>query len=131
MISRSNKFPLRTSFVAFRSKSKKISTPHTLVHYLPSMHIESPRATREMPPDAKQSGRHAHQSRLSVIVPKKVNKLATTRNALKRLSYDLFWSELKNSKLDVVVLFKPLPLTKAKTLKTQLTHEFSQIFKSL
>lgn len=66
-------------------------------------------------------------SRLSVIVPIKVSKRATTRNWLKRLSYDTIWPLLKDCQLDCVVIYKPLPLTKSSITKQKIISEFQTI----
>lgn len=90
MIPKSSKFPLRTDFLRFRARAKRRVTPALTIHLLST----------------------SSSSRLGVIVPKKVNKLATTRNYLKRLVYDTLWPQIKDQKMDVVVVFKPLPLKK-------------------
>ena len=104
MIPHARKFPLRTSFLSFRARANKTASPHLLVYILPS----------------------PHSSRLAVTVPKKVSKLATLRNTLKRLAYDTLWSQIKEQKIDVVVVFKPLPLKKSQKLKTELVNELTQ-----
>ncbi len=107
MIPKSSKFPLRTELLRFRTRAKKIATSHLLISYLP--HIPS-EAVGEV-------------GRLGVIVPKKVNKLATTRNYLKRLVYDTLWPQIKDQNMDVVVVFKPLPLKKTAATKKILQAE--------
>ncbi len=104
MIRRQDKFPLRTEFLRFRARSKKIVTPLCTMYYVP---------------------RTSRASRLAVVVPKKVNKLATTRNYLKRLAYDSLWSQIKDQKVDVIVVFKPLPLKKSTATKQQIISELS------
>lgn len=70
---------------------------------------------------------HPHApSRLSVIVPIKVNKRATTRNSFKRLVYDIVWKTLRTKNLDCVIIFKPLALTKGPSSQELLAHELSQ-----
>lgn len=101
MIPHSHKFPLRTELLKFRARATKTTTPHLILS-------RSPAPTH---------------SRLSIIVPKKVSKQATTRNYLKRLSYDALWTELKDQKIDMVVIFKPLPLNKTAATKQQLLAE--------
>lgn len=96
MIPHSRKFPLRTEFLRFRSRAKRTVAPLFIIYYLLS---------------AKQA------SRLATIIPKKVNKLATTRNYLKRLVYDTLWPQIKDQKMDVVVVFKPMPLKKSTPTK--------------
>ena len=91
MIPHSRKFPLRTDFLRFRSSAKRVVSSVFTTHILST---SSP-------------------ARLGVIIPKKVNKLATTRNYLKRLVYDTLWPQIKDLKMDVVVVFKPLPLKKS------------------
>lgn len=105
MIPHSRKFPLRTEFLKFRSRAKRTVTPLFTIYYL----LSTQRA-----------------SRLAAIIPKKVNKLATTRNYLKRLAYDTLWPQIKEQKIDVVVVFKPLPLKKSQKLKMELVNELSQ-----
>lgn len=106
MISKASKFPLRTKYLDFRRRASKVVTPHTLIS-----HLSSP-----------------NPSRLSVIIPKKVSKLATTRNYLKRLVYDQLWPQLKDKKTDVVVVFKPLPLKRSLATKQLITSELSTIY---
>lgn len=106
MISKSHKFPLRTDFLRFRTRAKKTVTPLFTIYYL----LSTKRA-----------------SRFAVVVPKKVNKLATTRNYLKRLTYDSLRPQIKDQKLDVVVVFKPLPLKKTVKTKTQILSDISLI----
>lgn len=88
MIPRRRKFPLRTDFFRFRGKATKVVTPHLIIYSLPSQSF----------------------SRFAVTVPKKVNKLATSRNYLKRLTYDSLWEQYQNKQLDLVIVYKPLPL---------------------
>lgn len=104
MLARLSKFPLRTDFVRFRAQSARCVTPHTLIYYQKS----------------------THAPRLRVVVPKKVSKLATTRNHLKRLSYDTIWPEIKDKHLDCVVVYKPIPLKKSTAITQDLVHELSQ-----
>ncbi|GAB4026336.1 MAG: hypothetical protein Fur0011_1660 [Candidatus Microgenomates bacterium] len=101
MISREHKFPLRTEFLEFRARANKSVTPHLVIYYV--------------------SG--TMYSRLGVTIPKKVSKLATTRNYLKRLTYNALWSRVKDQKMDVVVVFKPLPLKKTSATKQLLLKE--------
>lgn len=108
MIPKLNKFPLRTEFLAFRVQAKQSTTPHLRLF----------------------SSRHS-PTRLAVIVPKKVSKLATTRNWLKRLSYDTAWPLLKDCQLDCVVIYKPLPLTKSPATQKELINELTQTIGNL
>lgn len=102
MIPHSRKFPLRTEFLRFRSRAKRTAAPLFTIYYLPS---------------TKQA------SRLAAIIPKKVNKLATTRNYLKRLTYDCLWPQIKDQKMDMVVVFKPMPLKKSPLTARQIITE--------
>ena len=104
MISRNHKFSLRTEFFRFRSTASRTVTPHLIIYTDVS---ENP-------------------SRLATIVPKKVNKLATIRNYLKRLILDTLWPQIKDQKIDMVVVFKSLPLKKTQKLKTELVNELTQ-----
>ena len=104
MISKSSKFPLRTDFLAFRSHARRLVTPHFTVYYL-------------LPT--------THPSRLAVVVPAKVSKLATTRNWLKRLTYDTLWPIVKDKKLDCIVIYKPLPLLKSPATKELILSELN------
>jgi ribonuclease P protein component len=104
MIPKSRKFPLRTEFLAFRRAAKRLSSPHLTIYYLES---DSP-------------------SRLAVIIPKKVNKLAVVRNWLKRLTFDSVWPLVKDKSLDLVVVYKPINLAKSSDTKKQIIHEISQ-----
>jgi len=106
MIPHSRKFPLRTEFLRFRSRAKKSVTPLFTIYYLLST---------------------KRDSRLAITVPKKVSKLATTRNYLKRLAYDTLWSQIKNQKIDAVVVFKPSPLKKSPLTTQQILIELSSI----
>ncbi len=104
MIPKLSKFPLRTDFLHFRARAKRISSPLFTIHYAPS----------------------PTPSRLAVIVPKKLSKLATTRNWLKRLTYDTVWPLIKDKNLDCIVVYKPLTLTKSPTTHNQLITELKQ-----
>jgi len=108
MIPKSSKFPLRTQFLTFRARAKQTTTPHlrALFNNITLQECDS---------------------RLSVIVPIKVNKRATTRNEFKRLVYDVVWPIIKDKNLDCVVLFKPIALLKGKISKGLITHELSQL----
>ncbi len=105
MIPKVSKFPLRTELVAFRARAKKNTSPLTTCYWLPS----------------------TKPSRLSVIIPKKLNKLTTTRNWLKRLTYDALWSRIKDQQLDCVIIFKPLPLKKSPSVKAQINSELKNL----
>lgn len=109
MLAKLLKFPLRTHFLSFRSRSRKLPSAHYLLQAMP---------------------RH-EGSRLSVIVPKKVSKLATTRNYLKRVAYDTFYPLLRDKSLDCVIIFKSLPLKKSPALKQELIDELKQTAKTL
>ncbi len=111
MIPYSRKFPLRTEFLRFRSRAKRVTTPHLTIFYLP----HTPNVA------------NGEVGRLAVIVPKKVSKLATTRNHFKRLAYDTLWPSLKAANLDVVVVFKPLPLKKFPSTSRQITTELQSL----
>jgi RNase P protein component len=65
-------------------------------------------------------------TRLSVIVPIKVSKRATTRNSFKRLAYDAAWKMLKDKKLDCIIMFKPIALIKGKGSMDLISHELLQ-----
>ena len=107
MISPSHKFPLRTNFSTFRSLAKQSTAPH-----LRLLSASTP----------STSG-----ARLAVIVPKKLSKLATTRNWLKRLTYDTLWPLIHDRQLDCVVIYKPLPLKKSPLTKSQIISELQGI----
>lgn len=109
MIPKSRKFPLRTEFFSFRAQAQKIPTPSFLFYYLPS----------------------PQSSRLAVIIPKKVNKLATTRNYLKRLTYNTLWPLIKEKNLDLVVVYKPLPLKKSVATTQQLLSELNSTISNI
>ena len=86
MIPKRLRFPMRTDFLSFRSRARKIYSPHLTLYY------------RLHPP-----------VQLAVVVPKKVNKRAVVRNQLKRL----LKRELLNHQLgQIVVLVKPIHLEK-------------------
>jgi len=108
MIPRSCKFPLRSEFLAFRRRAKQVSSPLFTTYYFSSV-----------------------RSRCAVVVPKKVSKLATTRNWLKRLTYTSLWPLIKDKQLDLVIIYKPIQLTKSSNIKAQLVHELSQLVNSL
>ncbi len=103
MISKSNKFPTRVQFLQFRAIAKQSTTPH--LRLLTSPH----------PP-----------TRLSVIVPIKVSKRATTRNSFKRVVYDEAWKLLRDKNLDCIIMFKPIALVKGRSTQELLIHELSQ-----
>ncbi|MFH2085222.1 MAG: ribonuclease P protein component [bacterium] len=104
MISRSHKFPLRTQFLSFRAASSQTATPH--LRLLTSPHTPS---------------------RLSVIVPLKVNKRAVVRNHLKRLVYDVVWKILLDKNIDCVIMSKPLALTKGDPTDKLILSELSSL----
>lgn len=101
MIRRQDKFPLRTEFLKLRQKANKAVQSHLIIYH----------------------AKNDQRPRLGVSIPKKVSKLATTRNYLKRLTYDSLWPQIKDQKLDVVVVFKPLPLKKNSTIKQLIQGE--------
>lgn len=103
MISKSNKFPTRAQFLTFRARAKQLTTPHLRILFEPHT-----------------------PTRLSVIVPIKVSKRATTRNSFKRLAYDTAWKILKDKNLDCIIIFKPLALLKGKLSQDLISHELSQ-----
>ncbi|MFH1244546.1 MAG: ribonuclease P protein component [bacterium] len=105
MISAFHKFPLRTEFLRFRARASRAVTPHLTLYSTP----------------------HTLYSRLSIIVPKKLSKLATTRNWLKRLTYDTLWPLIKARQLDCVVVYKPLSLEKSPTTKQQIISELNSL----
>ena len=105
MIPKSSKFPTRIQFLQFRAQAKRLVTTHTTIYHLPS----------------------TISSRLSVIVPIKVSKRATTRNSLKRLVYDTAWKIIKDKNLDCIVIFKPIALLKGKISQDLIIHELSQL----
>ena len=109
MIPKNRKFPLRTEFLRFRARATRQTSPHLTLYFTPN----------------------TSHSRLSVVVPKKLSKLATTRNWLKRLTYDTLWPLIQDNRLDCVVVYKPLPLKKSLTNQRELVHELTQIFRSL
>lgn len=96
---------MRTEFLSFRSRAKRLSFAIYTAYFLPN----------------------TKHSQLAVVVPKKVNKLATTRNWLKRLTYDTLWPIIKDKKLAVVVVFKPLSLTKSQTTKEKVNSSLSSL----
>lgn len=106
MIPAYRKFPLRTEYLSFRRLAKQLITPHLRIHY-----------SRVTP---RESG-----ARLIVIVPKKVSKLATTRNHLKRLTYNTLWPLIQNQQLDVVVIYKPLAFKKSLSTTQALISELA------
>lgn len=109
MIPKSRKFPLRTEFLKFRRSARRQATQLCTMYYVLS----------------------TGQSRLSVIVPKKVNKLATTRNWLRRLTYDTLWPLVKDQNLDVVIIFRPLKLAKSPAAKAQIVSEIEKLLHSI
>ena len=105
MIPASQKFPLRTDFLRFRARAQKILSPHFTAY----------------------CALRTDHSRLAVVVPKKVSKLATTRNWLKRLTYDTLYPRIVDANLDVVVIYKPLPLTRTPSTKSQIVSEIKSL----
>ena len=114
MIPKSRKFPLRTHFLVFRSRAKRLSTPHFTVFWLPQ--------GSELPKSSEPN-----VARLAVIVPKKCARLATTRNWLKRLTYDTPWPLIKDKNLDLVVVYKPIKINKSSKIKENLIYELSNL----
>lgn len=115
MIPKSSKFPLRTEFLRFRARAERLVSPHLQLFYLPHTPSE---ATGEV-------------GRLAVVVPKKLSKLATTRNWLKRLTYNTIWPLIRDKKLDCVVVYKPLPLKKSLANQRDIVHELTQTIGNL
>jgi len=72
-----------------------------------------------------------HDSRLCVVVPKKVSKLAVVRAWLRRLTYDALWGEIKDKKLDMVVVYKPIKLAKSDETKSQLVADLQSTINNL
>ena len=105
MIPASQKFPLHTDFLRFRARAQKILSPHATVYY----------------------ALHTGHSRLAIVVPKKVSKLATTRNWLKRLTYDALYPRIVDANLDVVVIYRPLPLSKNQKNKAMIIGEIKNL----
>ncbi len=117
MIPQSSKFPLRTEFLRFRARAKRLVSPHLTLFYSPGL------ATLKSGP--------ATFTKMNVVVPKKLSKLATTRNWLKRLTYDTIWPLIQDKNLDCVVVYKPLALKKSLQIKKELTHELAQAIGNL
>jgi len=111
MIPKASKFPLRQQFLAFRRHANQLSTPHLRIFYAPTIN----------------AGR---ESRLTVIVPKKVSKKATTRNLFKRLVYDYLWNQISPLHFDFIVLFKPISLIKGDMAHKLVKAELDQILRS-
>lgn len=107
MIAAHHKFPLRTEFTGLRARASRLPTPHTVVYHLQT----------------------ASSARMAVVIPKKVSKLATTRNNLKRITYDTLWPLILDRQIDCVVVYKPLPLKKLPI--KELTSELTQIIGNL
>jgi RNase P protein component len=105
MLSRLHKFPMRTEFLRFRHTSSQGVSPHLRLY----------------------SRRVSHQSRLSIVIPLKVNKHAVARNCFRRLLYDAAWSRIKSLNLDCVILLKPLPLPKNPTSLSLLLSELNNL----
>ncbi|MEI8232885.1 MAG: ribonuclease P protein component [bacterium] len=91
MIPKSSKFPTRVQFLSFRARAEQLITPHLRVMVEPHT-----------------------PTRISVIVPVKVNKRAVARNGFKRLVYDAAWKQLASKNLDCIIVFKPISLLKSK-----------------
>lgn len=111
MIPKTSKFPLRTEFLTFRETARQFATPHLRILWNTTYPVRD--------------------SRLSVIVPKKVSKLATTRNYLKRLTYDTLYPLIQDQKLNCVVVYKPLPLKKSPATQKELINELTQTTRNL
>jgi len=112
MIPSYSKFPTRTQFLSFRSRAKQIATLHFRIMILPRA------------PSGAVGG---VGSRLSVIVPIKVGKRATTRNYFKRSVYDATWKTIKDKNFDCIVMFKPIALQKSPTTKQQILSELQSL----
>ncbi len=88
MISRQNRFPMRTRFLEFRRFAQKLYSPHLTLLYS-----------------------FSDNPQLAVVVSKKVNRRAVVRNRLKRLLKQQLLDFRHLGKL--VVLVKPVHLEKS------------------
>jgi RNase P protein component len=104
MISKTKKFPTRIQFLKFRNSATQLTTPHLRVMVLP----------------------HA-PSRLSVVVPIKVSKKATTRNSFRRVVYDIAWKIIADKNLDCIILCKPITLIKGPVSEKMLIEELKSL----
>jgi RNase P protein component len=104
MISKVNKFPTRVQFLKFRSVAAQLTTPHLRVMVLPHT-----------------------PSRLSVVVPIKVSKKATTRNSFKRILHDIAWKIIADKNLDCIILCKPITLIKGPMSEKMLIEELKSL----
>ena len=111
MIPKSSKFPMRTEFLAFRRSAKRLSSLHFTIYWLSRSRNEEVFTFRD------------RQSRFSVVIPKKVNKRATTRNWLKRLTYNTVWPIIEDNNLDMVIIYKPIKLEKSAETKKCIISE--------
>ena len=103
MIPKRLRFPMRADFLSFRSRARKIYSPHLTLYCLLHPPIQ-----------------------LAVVVPKKVNKRAVVRNRLKRL----LKQELLNHQLgQIVVLVKPIHLEKNQL--NSVAQELSRLLQKL
>jgi ribonuclease P protein component len=114
------KFPLRTEFLHFRASAKRLVSPHFTIYL--GIHSRSEKSD----PTLREC-----LCRMSVVVPKKLSKLATTRNWLKRLTCSAVWPLIQTKNLDCVVVYKPLALTKSPQIKKELIDELSQAIGNL
>lgn len=103
MISKSSKFPSRTQLLPI-SRARQTILDASLTNY----------------------GSPHTPSRLSVVVPVKVNKRAVARNSFKELVYDQVWKMIKDKNLDCIVMFKPMALIKGKISEDLIKNELSQ-----
>lgn len=99
---------MRREFLSFRRQAKRLASSHLQLLFLPEGKLL-----------------------LSVVVPAKVSKLATTRNWLRRLVYDSLWQTLAGSRLVCVVIFKPIPMVRSAATQTLIEEELRDLLASV
>ncbi len=101
---------MRTEFFSWRKHAKITHSPHLLLYTAPATPATSAKTDR---------------GRVSVVIPKKVNKLATGRNALRRVILDTLLPLTVSAKMDAVLFIKSA--SPIETLLSELSLLFSNL----
>jgi len=80
---------MRTEFFTFRKRAQIAHSLHLLLYYA-------------VAPQAKLTGRSG------VVIPKKVSKLATSRNTLRRQLIDAMFPLAKSNNIDLILFVKSM-----------------------
>lgn len=106
MIPKNHRFNMRANFLKFKRSASRLHSSHIIIYYADS-------------PDPL----------LAVVVPKKVNLKATTRNIFKRKLKQLLISFTQDKPMSLVLILKPIHADKAgaKDLELELKDLLAQI----